>query len=119
MIKDILAFLKIKIPYLYIEQPKEVNVEQFGVMELDLFNVDENCKKWIATIFLFTKKGMVKKHHKKITEIIDYCRFKGTITSDKGVMHIYPPQVNIAGKTDGYYVHTIAIPINQYEREEI
>ena len=50
MLKDITKFLKVKLPNLYVERQEEINVEQFGVLELDLLSVDENCEQWIATV---------------------------------------------------------------------
>lgn len=119
ILSDIITFLKVKLPNLYVEHQKEINVEQFGVLELDLINVDENCEQWMATIFLYSQKNKIKTHHEKIKELMDYCRLNGSVKLDNKVLNFYTPQVNIAGKTERHYVHTIAIPINYYESEEI
>lgn len=117
ILQDIIKFLKIKLPKIYTEHQKEINVEQFGVLELDLINVDENCQQWMATLYLYTNKNMMKLHHEKINELMDYCKFYGSVKEDEKVVNIYTPQVNKMGNTQSHYVHLLAIPINYYKNE--
>lgn len=117
ILQDIIKFLKVKLPKIYTEHQKEINVEQFGVIELDLINVDENCQQWMATLYLYTNKNMMKLHHEKINELMDYCKFYGSVKEDEKVVNIYTPQVNKMGNTQSHYVHLLAIPINYYKDE--
>lgn len=117
ILQDIIKFLKAKLPKIYTEHQKEINVEQFGVIELDLINVDENCQQWMATLYLYTNKNMMKLHHEKINELMDYCKFYGSVKEDEKVVNIYTPQVNKMGNTQSHYVHLLAIPINYYKDE--
>ena len=59
----------------------------------------------------------MKQHHEKIKEIMDYCKFYGSIKEEGEVINIYTPQVNKMGNTQLHYVHLLAIPINYYENE--
>lgn len=119
ILKDITKFLKVKLPNLYVEHQEEINVEQFGVLELDLISVDENCEQWIATLYLYTDKRLIRIHHEKIKELMDYCRINGCVKYDNTAVNIYTPQVNIVGKTEKHYVHSLAIPINLYKGDVI
>ena len=117
ILQDIIKFLKIKLPKIYTEHQKEINVDQFGVIELDLINTDENCQQWMANLYLYTNKSMMKTHHEKIKEIMDYCKFYGSVKEEGKVINIYNPQVNKMGNTQLHYVHLLAIPINYYKNE--
>lgn len=117
ILQDIIKFLKIKLPKIYTEHQKEINVDQFGVIELDLINTDENCQQWMANLYLYTNKNLMKQHHEKIKEIMDYCKFYGSVKEVDKVVNIYTPQVNKMGNTQLHYVHLLAIPINYYENE--
>lgn len=117
ILQEIIKFLKIKLPKIYTEHQKEINVDQFGVIELDLINTDENCQQWMANLYLYTNKNLMKLHHEKIKEIMDYCKFYGSVKEEGKVINIYNPQVNKMGNTQLHYVHLLAIPINCYEDE--
>lgn len=117
ILQDIIKFLKVKLPKIYTEHQKEINVDQFGVIELDLINTDENCQQWMANLYLYTNKSMMKQHHEKIKEIMEYCKFYGSVKEEGKVINIYNPQVNKMGNTQLHYVHLLAIPINYYEDE--
>lgn len=119
ILQDIIIFLKHKLPNIYTEHQQEINVDQFGVLELDLINIDENCEQWMATVFLYSKKSMMKHHHEKLNEIIDYCKFNGSVKVSGKVINFYQPQINKVGNTQLHYVHSLAIPVNYYESEEI
>lgn len=117
ILQEIIKFLKVKLPKIYTEHQKEINVDQFGVIELDLINTDENCQQWMANLYLYTNKNLMKLHHEKIKEIMDYCKFYGSVKEEGKVINIYNPQVNKMGNTQLHYVHLLAIPINCYEDE--
>lgn len=117
ILQDIIKFLKVKLPKIYAEHQKEINVDQFGVIELDLINTDENCQQWMANLYLYTNKSMMKQHHEKIKEIMEYCKFYGSVKEEGKVINIYNPQVNKMGNTQLHYVHLLAIPINYYKNE--
>ena len=97
-------------------------VGQFGVVEVELINFDNNCEQWLVNLFLLTRKNEIDAqitHNQTLKMIYKECKNNGVVVDENSANFFHVPQITVVNGIKDYYMHNIAIPVHRYEREDI